>query len=168
MQPLKAFRSKSNELFKFAKGVFSKKTLSNIVKELTSPDQSDGLKAFSAGFGVFIGIMPIWGLQTVAAICAALVFRLNKALVVVFSQVSFPPFIPLILYASYRIGRLWDSARALRPANENFAHYLYGSIALAFIAGLTAGITTYAALKAGKAVKQYHIFARLKKSFPTQ
>ena len=164
MQPFKAFKLKSNELFKFIKGIFSKKTLRLIGEELTSPSQSDGLKALSAGLGIFLGILPVWGLQTVAAIFAALAFRLNKVLVVIFSQVSFPPFMPLILYVSYGIGRFWIGPGVKHQINERFIQYLYGSITLAFIAGLVVGLTTYAALKISKAVKQYGILIRLRKS----
>ena len=163
MQPFKASREKSAELFKFIKGIFSKKTLNKIILELTNPSQSDGLKAFSAGIGIFIGIMPVWGLQTVAAVFFAVAFRLNKALVVIFSQISFPPFFPLILFFSYRIGKYWTGA-ASRSINRQVEQYLYGSITLAVLAGLSVGLLTWLVLKLTKALKQYSLTIKLKRA----
>ena len=163
MQPFKAFRGKSAELFKFIRGIFSKKTLKKVILELTTPSQSDGLKAFSAGFGIFIGIMPVWGLQTLAAVFLAVAFRLNKALVVIFSQISFPPLFPLILFFSYRIGKYWTGANS-KSINRQLEQYLYGSITLAVLAGLCVGLLTYVVLKLTKAVKQYSLTLKLKKA----
>ena len=37
------------------------------------------LKAVSVAFGIFMGIVPIWGFQLVVAIFLAILFKLNKA-----------------------------------------------------------------------------------------
>jgi uncharacterized protein (DUF2062 family) len=166
MRPFKAFRKKSAELFKFIKSIFSKKTLKRIADELTNPAQSDGLKAFSAGLGIFIGIIPLWGLQTLAAVFVAVAFRLNKTLVVIFSQISFPPFLPLILFFSYGIGKHWTGAAAGANINSRLRQYLFGSVTLAFLAGLMVGLLTYTILKLTKAIKQYQSAVRLKKILP--
>jgi len=168
MRPIIAFREKSAELFKFIKSVFSKKSLKKITAELTNPAQSDGMKAFSAGLGIFIGIIPLWGLQTLAAVFAAVVFRLNKALVVIFSQISFPPVLPLILFLSYRVGKYWTRAAAGTDINSKLWQYLYGSITLAIPAGVTVGLLTYTALKLTKIIKQYSTAVRVKKILPVQ
>jgi uncharacterized protein (DUF2062 family) len=168
MRPFKAFGEKNAELFKFIKGIFSKKNLKKIIGELTNPGQSDGLKAFSAGLGVFMGILPVWGLQTLAAIFVAVAFRLNKALVVIFSQISFPPFLPLILFFSYRIGKYWTGAAAGTNINRQVWQYLYGSITLAILAGVVVGLLTYTSLKLTKAIRQYQAAVRLKKVLPVQ
>src|ERR1700694_1132665 len=89
---------------KFIRDIFSKKSLNVIIAQLYNPDQSDELKALSAAFGVFIGIIPIWGFQTLVAIFFAVVFRLNKVLVVIFSHISFPPMMPLVIFLSYKAG----------------------------------------------------------------
>jgi len=162
MQLFKAFRKKSIELFKFIKSIFSKKTLKKIIDEFTNPNQSDGLKAFSAGLGIFMGIIPVWGLQTLAAIFVAVTFRLNKALVVVFSQISFPPFLPLILFLSYRIGKHWTGAAGRADINRQLEQYLYGSITLALVAGISVGLITYLVLKLANAMKQYRFRTALK------
>ncbi len=147
MQHFNASGEKSGQLLKFVKTVFSKKSLEKIIGELFNPGQSDGLKAFSAGLGIFIGIIPIWGVQTFVAVFVAIAFRLNKALVLVFSQISFPPFLPLIVFLSCRIGRYWTGAASASSINYKVAQYVYGSITLAVLTGTCVGLITYMMLK---------------------
>ena len=60
--------------------------------------------AASMGWGVFCGIIPVWGYQMVFAGVTAHLLKLNKLIAVVFSNVSIAPMIPFILYASMVIG----------------------------------------------------------------
>ncbi len=60
--------------------------------------------AASMGWGVFCGIIPIWGYQMVFALATAHILKLNKIVALVFSNVSVPPMIPFILYGSLLIG----------------------------------------------------------------
>jgi uncharacterized protein (DUF2062 family) len=123
------------------------------IDELFDPSQSDMRKSVSVGLGIFMGIIPIWGFQLVTAIFLAVIFRLNKGLVIVFANISIPPMIPLIIYASYRFGAYWMPENAhmlpltktlsLSAIRYNFKQYLTGSICLAITAGLTAGLITY-------------------------
>jgi glycosyltransferase involved in cell wall biosynthesis len=123
------------------------------IDELFDPSQSNLRKSVSVAFGIFMGIIPIWGFQLVAAIFLAVLLRLNKGLVIVFANISVPPMIPLIIYASYRFGAFWmlDNARmisltktlSLSAIRYNFKQYLVGSISLAITAGLVAGLITY-------------------------
>lgn len=154
---------------RFVRELFSKKNLKAFADQLYDPNQSDERKALSASLGICIGIMPVWGLQTVAAIFLAMLFKLNKSLVVIFSQVSFPPVFPLIILLSYRVGRLWVSG----PVNANahagtfggrFEQYIYGSITLAVIAAAVTGILTFAWLKLFRYIRQYRMAVRVRKS----
>ncbi|HEY2580787.1 MAG TPA: DUF2062 domain-containing protein [Mucilaginibacter sp.] len=159
---------------KFIREVFSKKSLTGIINQLYNPSQSDELKALSAAFGIFMGILPIWGLQTLAAIFFAVLLRLNKAVVVIFSQVSFPPLMPLIIFFSYKAGAYWmattanESDTASKPTQvtngNHFEQYIYGSIALAIIASITVGILMFAVLKLAKMLKQFKLTASWKKA----
>ncbi|MCO4292584.1 DUF2062 domain-containing protein [Solitalea sp. MAHUQ-68] len=127
---------------------------------LLNKDQKDEMKALSVGLGVFMGILPIWGFQMVAGIFFAFVLRLNKVLVAVFSHISFPPMIPLIIFLSYKMGGLWLGSNAMTLSfsseismeviKNNFWQYLYGSISLAIVAGLVAATITYLLLKTVK------------------
>src|SRR5690606_40072948 len=62
--------------------------------------------ALSIGLGVFMGIAPFWGFQTVITITLAVFLRLNKVLAFVFSNISFAPLIPLVIYASLAVGSM--------------------------------------------------------------
>ena len=159
----------NSKAFKFIRQLFSKKTLQNIIDQLNDPGQSDGLKAFSAAIGIFVGIIPIWGLQTVIAIFLAVVFKLNKVLVVLFSQISLPPLLPLFIFLSYRVGTIWTGAlpeveskakSSFHNLNAHLAQYLSGSITLALVLAILIGVGTYAALKLVKAVKRYQLSTR--------
>ncbi|MGD2036016.1 MAG: DUF2062 domain-containing protein [Bacteroidales bacterium] len=112
-----------------------------------------GIKlALATGFGVFMGIIPIWGFQMITAAFLAHLFRLNKPLVLVASNISIPPMMPAIIYLSFVFGRLFvenpvyidfDKSITLESAKISFLQYIFGSIPLAIIAGVTAALFTY-------------------------
>ncbi len=78
-----------------------------VVKEQVMLHNENTLKLSTAiGFGMFMGIAPIWGFQMVVAALLAHFFRLNKIIVLTFSNISLPPFIPFIIYLSYEMGGL--------------------------------------------------------------
>lgn len=126
-------------------------------EHLFNADHSDHLKSISVGFGIFMGIVPIWGFQFIVAIFLAILFRLNKALVIIAANISIPPMIPLIIFLSYKLGGYWvgDNAMnlqynksiSLSYIRENLQQYLYGSISLAIIAGIFFGLITFLFLK---------------------
>lgn len=123
---------------------------------LSSPD-TDQTKAFSIAFGIFMGIVPIWGFQLVSAIFLAMLFRLNKVLVIVAANISVPPMIPVIIYLSYQSGAFWmgesayrlrfDRSITLKSIQENLQQYLLGSITLAVLAGFAAGLFSFTLMK---------------------
>lgn len=128
-----------------------------INKHLLQNDQPDHIKSLSVAFGVFMGIIPIWGFQLALAVFLSIILKLNRALVIVAANISIPPMIPIIIYLSYKTGALWMGANAvhfeftshigLYSIKKNFEQYLLGSITLAIIAGLLAGLLTFVLLK---------------------
>jgi uncharacterized protein (DUF2062 family) len=127
------------------------------VDELFDPAQSDLRKSVSVAFGIFMGIVPIWGFQLIVAIFVAVLLKLNKGLVIVFANISIPPLIPMIIYLSYRFGAFWMPASAhtvslskslsLSAIRYNFKQYLVGSISLSIVAGILAGLISFVLLK---------------------
>ena len=69
-------------------------------------DEPAIVKALSVGTGIFFGIAPLWGAQLLLAFGVAWLFRLNKAISLLVSNISIPPMIPFILYGSYKMGGL--------------------------------------------------------------
>jgi glycosyltransferase involved in cell wall biosynthesis len=120
-------------------------------------NQPDHIKSVSVGFGVFMGIIPIWGFQLIVAIFLSIIFKLNKALVILAAHISIIPMIPLIIYLSYKTGAYWMGANAMHlgfsrhitllSIKKNFEQYLYGSITLAVAAGILSGLVTFLLLK---------------------
>jgi glycosyltransferase involved in cell wall biosynthesis len=142
------------DLFRKTLGKDNRKKL---IEQLFHPGDSHLKKATSIGFGVFMGIIPIWGFQLVTAILLALLFRMNKALVIVAANISIPPFIPLILYLSHLMGKVWmgteakeitfSSAITFQDIQSSFVQYIFGAITLSLVAGLLAGVSSWLLLK---------------------
>jgi uncharacterized protein (DUF2062 family) len=128
-----------------------------VSKYLLESSQPDYIKAISVGFGMFMGIIPIWGFQLITAIALAVLFRLNKALVILAAHISFAPLIPFIIYLSYKTGSWWMGESAvhmkyswritLTSIKQNAEQYIAGSIILAIIAGATGWLLTLVLLK---------------------
>ena len=126
-------------------------------EQLIKSDQSHLKKSVSIGAGVCVGILPIWGFQLMIIILLSMLLKLNKAMAIIASNISVPPMIPLIVFSSYKMGAFFipPQKQVLQFSNNinldsiksNFAQYLYGSIFLAIISGLSIGILTYTVLK---------------------
>jgi uncharacterized protein (DUF2062 family) len=88
--------------------------------------------------GVFIGLSPFWGFQTLLVISLSVLFKLNKVLAFVASNVSLPPFIPFIIAASLFLGAPFvqgDSNILSQDLNfelikNNLLQYIIGSFIL--------------------------------------
>lgn len=141
----------------FFRALFNKEKRAELYQKLLEPGQSPERKSASIGFGIFMGIVPIWGFQLIVGIFLAFVFRLNKALVITAANISIPPMIPLILYASFLAGAPWMGHKAkaipltgeltLLAVQQNLQQYIAGSITLAIVAGITFGFIAYYFLK---------------------
>ena len=122
-----------------------------------NPHHSDELKALSIAFGIFMGIVPIWGFQLATAILLSFVFKLNKPLVILAANISIPPLIPVIIYLSYKMGSYWMGSDALeisfdrnitlQTISNNLQQYIFGSITLALVASIAFGLVSYLLLK---------------------
>ena len=89
---------------------FSFKDFWNRIKTEFLKDLSHPIKLASAvGLGLFFGILPIWGFQMLAAFSTASWLKLNRILVLLVSNISFPPLVPFIIFGSYKFGSLFVS-----------------------------------------------------------
>ena len=62
--------------------------------------------ALGVAIGVFIGILPVYGLHTVLVVIAAILVRpANKIAIFLGTSISLPPTVPLITWTGYEIGR---------------------------------------------------------------
>jgi uncharacterized protein (DUF2062 family)/ubiquinone/menaquinone biosynthesis C-methylase UbiE len=111
-----------------------------LLKENLDP----GHAAAAVFLGIFIGIVPIYGFQTLAAVGVALLFRLNKPLTVAGTFINNPLLLPLIVVASVDLGCFlrgspfppWN-ASSLTGAHlkEELLAYVIGSVPLGILVG---------------------------------
>lgn len=122
------------------------------IEDFLGSGDSARKKALSIALGVFIGLSPFWGFHTVIVIFLAIFLRLNKAIAFAFSNVSLPPFIPFILFASFEFGQYIlnvDYGYSKQELVENFEvlnhlkAYIIGSFSLAIVCATVLGICGY-------------------------
>lgn len=138
---------------------FKKKSLHDFVKEnIFGSEDSPEKMAASIGLGVFMGIAPLWGFQTAIVITLSVFLRLNKVLAFTFSNISLPPFIPLIIYLSLLVGgwvipsgshhSLFELEQiSFATIQTHLFQYLIGSVVLATAMGLLFGFGSYILIK---------------------
>jgi glycosyltransferase involved in cell wall biosynthesis len=147
------------------------KTIKTVIKKyFLDSNESVMRKSVGVAFGVFMGIVPIWGFQFVSALIFAHFLKLNKAIVGLAAQISMPPMIPVLLYGSLKTGQ-WILGREMSDTIstdqltldtikqliheylfsgkvlQHFYEYLLGSMVFATILALVFGSMTYIALK---------------------
>lgn len=141
--------------------LFQQKKLSEIAEEyLFRSHETAGVKAASVALGFFFGIAPFWGFQMLLVALFAWIFKLNKALALVVSNISIPPMIPVILFLSYLCGEpfmpdnhthiSFSQQLTLEIIHQNFIQYLIGSFIFATLAAVVGGAATYFLVKSRK------------------
>lgn len=123
-------------------------------KHVFHSKESNIRMAASMGWGIFCGIIPLWGYQMVIAAVSAHFMKLNKIVALVFSNISIPPMIPFILY-----GSVWMGALILREpiavtftdisldnVAQSLLQYLVGSVSLAAVLGALTAVVGWAVM----------------------
>lgn len=130
-------------------------TFSNIRKffdkQVIHSSDSNARMAMAMGWGIFCGIIPIWGYQMIFAGFTAHFMKLNKVVAVVFSNISIPPMIPFILYGSMLFGAwILDIENVFPIETVTFEtiglsmwQYLTGSLILASTTGVTVFLISF-------------------------
>lgn len=127
------------------------------LEDILESSDSNFKKSAAIALGVFIGISPFWGFQTILLFTFAALFRLNKVIAYLASNVSFPPFIPFVIYGSLKMGSYFvsndaplilDSSITLDDIQKNATQYIVGSLILASVSALFAGLLSYLLLTA--------------------
>jgi uncharacterized protein (DUF2062 family)/2-polyprenyl-3-methyl-5-hydroxy-6-metoxy-1,4-benzoquinol methylase len=126
-----------------------RKLAANLLTERLDPASA----AAAVFWGVFIGIVPIYGLQILAALGVALLLRLNKPLTLAATFVNNPLLLPPTVAAAVELGgfarhgsfRPWHLA-AISGAQlkEQLFSWVLGSVLLGLLAGGAAAMVTAA------------------------
>jgi uncharacterized protein (DUF2062 family) len=131
---------------------FRKKGFKRFFKEnILDSEGSNEIKAKSIALGVFVGLTPLWGFHTVVILFLASVLKLNKLLSYMGTHVSFPLFIPFIIFISMVVGGPFVGEQAqftyetldLEFAKSHLLQYVIGSSILAASSSLVIGFSTY-------------------------
>lgn len=131
---------------------FRKKGFKRFFKEnILDSEGSNEIKAKSIALGVFVGLTPLWGFHTVVILFLASVLKLNKLLSYMGTHVSFPLFIPFIIFLSMVVGGPFVGEQAqftyetldLEFAKSHLLQYVIGSSILAASSSLVIGFSTY-------------------------
>ena len=121
---------------------------------LFDPTETPYTRAASVGFGIFMGIVPIWGFQLLIGIPLAILFRMNKALFILAANISIFP--PIIWAASLACGKLlfknpnWKIDFHNLQWNEvaqTGKEFFIGGTVLAIVSSIIAFMATYFILK---------------------
>lgn len=127
------------------------------LEDILESSDSNFKKSAAIALGIFIGISPFWGFQTILLLTFATLFKLNKVIAFLASNVSFPPFIPFVIYGSLKMGSYFVSNDVMLTANgsvtlddiqKNATQYIVGSLILASVLALSAGLVSYLLLTA--------------------
>jgi len=121
-----------------------------LLKERLDPSHA----ATAVFVGIFVGIVPIYGFQTLAAIGLALLFRLNKPLTVAATFINNPLLLPPTIFSSVELGCLLRLG-SFQPLNlssliatsghinkEQLVTWVIGSIALGVLLGAVGAAIT--------------------------
>lgn len=155
----------------------SNNKFTKVVKEqLLMHNENPAKLSVAMGFGIFMGIFPIWGFQMIVAALLAHFFKLNKIVVLVFSNISLPPLIPFIIYFSYTVGGLvmdnpmefthetlyylkdqimdGNFYNTLNEFGYSILQYVIGSIILGLFLGVATGMLSYVIIRITKRVEK--------------
>lgn len=129
---------------------------------LFNPNESSMVRASSVGFGVFMGIVPIWGFQLLVGIPLAIMMKMNKTLFIVAANISIFP--PVIWAASLATGKLifrnpnWKiDFRHLQweQVVQTGKEFFVGGTVLAIVGGLVAFVVAYLLLIGRTSIKNH-------------
>ncbi len=122
------------------------------VENILQANDSNKVMAQSVALGIFIGMTPLFGFHTILVLFFAVFFKLNKAVSYLFTHISFPLFIPFVVYACLKVGGLFiqnknplrfDKTISINMVKSNLIQYLVGSLILGTFLSIFLGITCY-------------------------
>jgi len=139
--------------FEFIKKLNRKSIQEFFQTQITQNKEPNINITFAVMLGLFMGVAPVWGYQMIIAFGLAHLLKLNKVIVLVASNISIPPMIPVIIFASFRTGGLfiesdklnliYSKGLSLDLIKDNLFQYLTGSLVFGLILAITFGIITY-------------------------
>lgn len=124
-------------------------------KNVLTVSDSNKQIAMAVALGVFMGIVPLWGWQIATSIALAHLFKLNKTIVFLGTNISFPPLIPFVIYYCYMFGGFilgvendleFSYNLTFDSVKQYLLQYIVGSVSMSVIAALVIGSITFVVL----------------------
>jgi len=139
--------------FQFAQKL-NRKNIRIFFREQILQNKESNIKiTLAVMLGLFMGVAPVWGYQMLIAFGLAHISKLNKVIVLVTSNISIPPMIPIIIFASFKTGGLFIEANkinlrfnadiSLDVIKDNLIQYVIGSLVFGVALAVILGILTY-------------------------
>lgn len=137
---------------------FKKKKFKQIIKDDILHTKDSNLQISKAvGFGFFMGIVPVWGWQTILALTLSHYFKLNKAIVILAANISIPPLLPFVLFGSFYTGAVvlgknldllhFTREISFKTVSQDLLQYIIGAMVLAILSAIITGLITLLLLK---------------------
>ena len=116
-------------------------TWKRAVRNALRAGSSNAELATAFAVGIFLGLTPLYGLQTILAIYFSRRLHLNVISAVIGSQISIPPLLPVWLVLSYGTGNLllhgrWIAANFSDFSRRMIPTLLLGNLLVAFTAAI--------------------------------
>jgi len=130
--------------------------LRGLLRRLMTEQLEPGRAAAAVALGITLGIVPIYGLQSVVALALATLFRLNRPLTLAGTFINIPPIQPLLVIGSLQLGHLamGGTLVSLSPrellatgVGLHVVALFIGSVILSAAVGGSAGLATYVVLR---------------------
>lgn len=143
-------------LYYYPRKFFSLNLFKLTIREAVKSHESNFSKSISLAFGVFMGIVPIWGFQLIVGIPLAILFKMNKVLFIAAANISIPPMIPFIVFTSLLFGQVFVKGHVdqeqiftftYEAMAQNAYQYIIGAVLLAKTAFIAVFIISYITLK---------------------
>ncbi len=125
--------------------------------KLVAEHASPGRLAAAVLLGAIIGCTPLFGFHFFICVGAALLLRLNKVTVYAAANVSIPPLVPLLGFASVQLGERLRNGRWLQLGVADFRHDLAAQVGRFYLDWLLGGVLVGAAIGAPLAAAVFAI-----------
>jgi len=112
-----------------------KERFNTLITTLLSENTTSGKAAAAVSLGVFIGIIPIYGFQSIAAIALAALFRLNKLLAFSGTFINNNLFQPFLIIISIQTGSFFLDGKFLPISLETIMNLDLGGFLKYWITG---------------------------------
>jgi uncharacterized protein (DUF2062 family) len=113
--------------------------LTALLHHLRTENADPARLACAVAIGLFVGVLPLYGLHLALCLGLAVALRLNKTGTVLASQISLPMFAPVLVAAGIYVGEIVRFG----AVPDRFLSCLLGDALIGLVLGAVGGAITY-------------------------